>query len=180
LLKWLLSHFPTAHSILEAGCGTGHFTRWFEKEGMHVSGLDLSRSMLKAAKGFGSRLLIQGDAANLPFAPNSFDIIAMITTLEFLPDPISALIEGRRIARQGFILGVINKHGLVGMKYKRNGGPIWEAAQFYSPTELKKMLRKTFDSQAAFSWRTTLWPLIPWYLPLPWGGFIGMAIKWKK
>jgi ubiquinone/menaquinone biosynthesis C-methylase UbiE len=33
LLEWLLGQFPNARSILEVGCGTGHFTTWLASDG---------------------------------------------------------------------------------------------------------------------------------------------------
>jgi hypothetical protein len=30
LMRQLLAHCPWASSLLEVGCGTGHFTRWFK------------------------------------------------------------------------------------------------------------------------------------------------------
>lgn len=178
LLKRLLRVFSTADSILEIGCGTGHFTRWFSQQGMQVIGLDLSRAMLEEANRFGSSFLLQGDALKLPFASNSFDLIALITTLEFLPNPIAVLSEVHRVARQGLILGVINKQSYLGRKYKRTGNPIWDTAQFFTPSELNNLIIKTIDHKAEIIWRTTLWPLWPASLPLPWGGFIGMTVNW--
>lgn len=179
ILIWLLSHFPVAQSILEIGSGTGHFTRWFEKElGMQTYGLDKSRAMLNKAKEFGSSHLVQGDAINLPLTSKSVDIVALITTLEFLPDPISAIKEACRTARQGLILGVINNNSLLGIKYKLIGGPIWRNAHFCSITKIKKIVRQITNRQAEIIWRTTLWPLVPGSLALPWGGFIGMAVRW--
>ena len=137
LLKRLLRVFSTVDSVLEVGCGTGHFTRWFSQQGMQVIGLDLSRAMLEEANRFRSSLLLQGDALKLPFGSNSFDLIALITTLEFLPNPIAALSEVHRVARQGLILGVLNTQSYLGRKYKRTGNPIWEAAQFFTPNEVK-------------------------------------------
>ena len=79
LLKRLLRVFSTADSILEIGCGTGHFTRWFSQQGMQAIGLDLSREMLQDASRFGSSLLLQGRALKLPFASNSFDFKRFIS-----------------------------------------------------------------------------------------------------
>ena len=81
LIKQLLKGFPSARSILDVGCGTGHFTRWFSQQGKQVIGLDASRAMLNEAKRFGSKLLLQGNALEIPFTSNSFDLIALITTL---------------------------------------------------------------------------------------------------
>ncbi len=179
LMKQLLKGFPSARSILEIGCGTGHFTRWFSQQGKQAIGLDASRAMLNEAKRFGSELLLQGNALKIPFALNSFDMIALITTLEFFPDANKVINEVQRVASQGFILGVINSQSSLGRKYKRSGNPIWETAKLFSPDQLKHLILENTTGKIKIVWRTTLWPLLPISLPLPWGGFIGMSVKWK-
>jgi ubiquinone/menaquinone biosynthesis C-methylase UbiE len=176
LLKWVLAKFPQACSILEAGCGTGHFTRWFGELGFKTMGLDLSRPMLDEAKKLSSRGYLQGDALWLPFQVRSFDLVALITTLEFIPKPTQALAEAMRVARQGLILGVLNEDSSRGRQYKRESGPIWEAARLFSPVELKRMVMEIAGIKTKVFWRTTLWPIWPGALPLPWGGFIGMGV----
>ena len=79
LLKWLLAHFQHAKTILEVGCGTGHFTRWFGVLGMQATWLDLSHLMLEEAKSRGSAVYLQGDALRLPFLSKSIDLVAMIS-----------------------------------------------------------------------------------------------------
>jgi len=181
LLNWLLRFFPTAECILEVGCGTGHFTRWFEKGlGLQAFGFDLSHSMLSEAKALHTPRLVQGDAGKIPFPSKSVDIVVLITTLEFLADPMVVIKEAYRLARQGILLGVINKHSILGVQNKLSGGPVWDNAQFFTISKMKKMLRGILGSRIEIIWRTTLWPMIPWYLPLPWGGFIGMAVKWRN
>jgi ubiquinone/menaquinone biosynthesis C-methylase UbiE len=177
LLKRLLSDFPAAHSILEVGCGTEHFTRWFGEQGLQAVGLDLSWPMLEVAKRLRSPLCLQGDALVLPFRSASIDLVALITTLEFLPDPVQALAEALRVARQGLVLGMLNAQSRLGRQYKREAGPIWEVARFYTPDELKRLVQKVAGEKPGIIWQTTLWPLWPGALPLPWGGFIGMAVK---
>ena len=177
LLKWLLAGFPDTRSILEVGCGTGHFTRWLSDQGLNAVGLDSSRIMLEEAKSMESPFCLQGIAQRLPFSSKSFDLVFMITTLEFLSKPMQSLVEALRVARQGLILGVLNAESYVGRRYKRAGGPIWESAQFYTPSGLKQMIREVAGEKARIVWRTTLWPSWPCAVPLPWGGFIGMAVK---
>jgi ubiquinone/menaquinone biosynthesis C-methylase UbiE len=175
LLAWLLTHFPGAHTILEVGCGSGHFTRWFSAQGILTVGLDVSVNMILAAKSINGQKLLLGNALHLPFPSKSFDITAMITTLEFLPDPAWSLAEALRIARKGVILGVLNRQSSLGHQYKRSGDHIWDFAQFYSPGELKQMINKITGHGVKIFWRTTLWPFGFGSLPLPWGGFIGMG-----
>jgi ubiquinone/menaquinone biosynthesis C-methylase UbiE len=176
LLKWVLAKFPQACSILEAGCGTGHFTRWFGELGFKTMGLDLSRPMLDEAKKLRGRGYLQGDALWLPFQVRSFDLVALITTLEFLPEPKQALAEAMRVGRQGLILGVLNADSGLGRRYKREGGLIWEAAQLFTPAGLVQMILDIASLKVKIIWRTTLWPFWPGALPLPWGGFIGMGV----
>jgi ubiquinone/menaquinone biosynthesis C-methylase UbiE len=177
LLKRLLAGFPEAQTILEVGCGSGHFTRWFNKLGIQATGLDLSRPMLEEAQSLGSLVYLQGDALMLPLLSKSIDLVVLITTLEFLSDPRQALAEAMRVARQGLILGVLNAQSRLGQQYKREGGPVWESAHFFTPNELERMILEVVGGGAGIVWRTTLWPLWPGTLSLPWGGFIGMKVK---
>jgi ubiquinone/menaquinone biosynthesis C-methylase UbiE len=177
LLKQLLALFPGAKTILEVGCGTGHFVRWFGVLRLKAVGLDLSRPMLDEAVSLNTWDYLQGDALSLPFISTSFDLVSFITTLEFLPDPFKALTEALRITRKGLILGVLNSGSRLGRQYKGEGGIIWEASHFFTPIELKRMILEITGEDTKIFWRTTLWPYWPGALPLPWGGFIGMAVK---
>jgi len=161
LLKWLIGHFQEPRSILDVGCGTGHFT-------------------LREAGRFGMRADVRADASHLPFEDGALDLVAMITTLEFLRDPVHALQEAMRVARKGLILGVINRQSRIGREYQRQGGPPWQSAHFFTPAELMHMLGTIKDAGTELFWRTTLWRFFPWALPLPWGGFIGMGLRFAS
>ncbi len=43
LLGLLLANFPQAKTVLDVGCGTGHFTRWMAELGLRAVGLDISK-----------------------------------------------------------------------------------------------------------------------------------------
>lgn len=178
LLKQLLAGFPQAATLLEVGSGTGHFSRWFAAQGLKVWGVDRSEPMLAEAGRLGGPPGVRGDALALPFARDAFDLVALITTLEFLPDPIHALSEALRVGRQGVLLGVLNRQSLLARQLKKKGGPVWGTARFYSVAELGDLARQAAAGRPLeVEWRTTLWPLLPGALPLPWGGFIGMALR---
>src|SRR6266571_3848856 len=113
LLHQQVQRFPGATSLLEVGCGTGHFTRWFAQLGLQVTGLDASPAMLEQARLRNGARYLQGDARALPFENQQFDLVALITTLEFVTDPIQALGEAMRVAQQGLLLGVLNRQSLV-------------------------------------------------------------------
>ncbi len=180
LLEWLIGHFQEPISILDVGCGTGHFTRFFKTLGLRAAGLDISPAMLAEARRHGLRVAVQADASHLPFADGAFDLVAMITTIEFLRDPLVALQETSRVARRGLILGVINRKSWIGREYQQQGVPPWQSAHFFTPDELIQMLGTIKDSASDPFWRTTLWRFFPWALPLPGGGFIGIGLHIKS
>jgi ubiquinone/menaquinone biosynthesis C-methylase UbiE len=177
LLKRLLARFPQAGTLLEVGCGTGHFTRWFGEQGLQPAGLDRSLPMLAESVRLNSPPCVRGDALALPFSSGAFDLVALIMTLEFVADPAKALAEALRVSRQGLLLGALNRQSSLARRLEREGGPIWGVAHFYTTAELVHVVRRAaVGKQAQILWRTTLWPLWPRALPLPWGGFIGMAV----
>ncbi|MDY7109064.1 MAG: methyltransferase domain-containing protein [Planctomycetota bacterium] len=179
LLARLLAEFDGARSILEVGCGTGHFSRWLVDRGYEVTGLDHSPAMLGIARAHGGARFVEGDAMNIPMPPRAMDLVMLLTTLEFTRNPDRALREAVRIARRGVVLGVLNRRSLPGRRRRRAGGPIWSAARLYAPGELVVKARHAAGERlASIRWRTTLFPRpIDVSLPLPWGGFIGLALK---
>jgi ubiquinone/menaquinone biosynthesis C-methylase UbiE len=179
LLAKLLRQLPHARSVLDVGCGTGHSSRWLRELGYVVTGLDSSPVMLREASAVGGESVVEGDALALPFADDTFDLVTMITTLEFTRDPLLALKESIRVARYGVLLGVLNRTSMLAQRYRAVGGPIWTAARFLSPAELVKLVRRAASGRVERTrWRTTLWP-VPFVgdCALPWGGFIGLILR---
>jgi ubiquinone/menaquinone biosynthesis C-methylase UbiE len=198
-LKRLLRRFSEARSMLEVGCGTGHFTRWFEQQGLMAVGLDLSPPMLCQAR---ARLmadgtpLVQADAYRLPFADDAFHLTAYITTIEFLEASQEALAEAVRVASRGLLLGVLNRWSALAFRRRVAGlfrRTVYKTAHFYSVGELKRLLRSLVrdapardakghrpnGEQSRISWHTTLFTRwLPWQQArLPWGGFIAIALS---
>jgi ubiquinone/menaquinone biosynthesis C-methylase UbiE len=177
-LHWLLAIFPRAGTILEVGCGTGHFTRWFNEQGLQGVGLDVSSLMLTEAIRLGSSRCLQGNALELPFPNKAFDLVSLITTLEFISEPGRGVTEALRVARGGLILGVLNRHSRLGRQLKAAGGPIWAEANFFTPQEIIRLVEQAaMGKEVKTIWRTTLWPIWPGALPVPWGGFVGVGVK---
>lgn len=179
LIKTLLSYFPTAETILEVGCGTGYFTNWFKTMGLTPTGLDCSLNMLRVAQEKQPLTCVCGDAMSLPFSGQAFDLTTFITTLAFIRNPRQALRAASRVSKQGMILGVINKHSLLGWRYALRGGPIWDAAELLTISELINIVSEILPKKHQIIWRTTLLPLFKGSTKLPWGGFIGMAVKFN-
>lgn len=181
VLGHLLQAFPRPDSVLEIGCGTAHFTRWLNDQGLAAVGLDLSAAMLAQARTLDGVHLARGDAYKLPFADDAFDLAALVTTLEFLERPQEMLAEALRVARRGVVLGVLNRWSLLGLQRRLAGlfrPTVYDAARFYGVGELRWLLRSVAGETANIAWQTTLFPRCwPWpQAHLPWGGFIGMAL----
>lgn len=177
LLAELLAELSAPCSLLEVGSGTGHFTRWLARlSGGPAVGLERSMEMLRRARGAGDCRFVRGDAAGLPFPDGAFDVVVFVTALEFVADPARALAEAFRVARRGVLVGALNRHSLLGRRLGRRGGPIWTAARLFTVGELRRLVTAAAAERAPrVLVRTTLWPVWPGSLPLPWGGFIGLA-----
>jgi SAM-dependent methyltransferase len=182
LLSKLLADFADARSALEVGCGTGHFTRWLAERGLQVTGLDASPAMLAEARRYGGPACVLGDALALPLTRRAFDLTSLITTLEFVSDPLRAFAEAARVARRGVVVGVLNRYSLLGLRRRVSHDRLWRSARLFNPRELAQLARQAARGRVKeVRWRTTLWPL-PGLgtLPLPWGGFVGLALHLKK
>ncbi len=181
LLAILLRQLDGVKTVLDIGSGTGHFTRWFNDMRYRATGIEISPAMLHQARARSQGIdYVEGDAHSLPFGNKSFDVAAMITTLEFVAEPSVALAEAVRVSRRGLLLGVMNRISHCGWRRRRRAQqPVWRQARMLSPFELVRLVRAAAaDRLDTLCWRTTTWP-IPRHphLPLPWGGFIGLLAQ---
>lgn len=97
-------------TVLDLGCGNGSvsFLLWFM--GAKVHSVDISKQALESTRKLshiGERSkqfepdLCQGDATNLPFREETFDMAFCIETLEHLRDDKSAVKEIGRVTKSG-------------------------------------------------------------------------------
>jgi len=178
-LMWKLIKPTYGESLLDIGCGTGHHLRWFRSWGLKGTGVDNSPYMLEVAR----RTLDEeieltlSDAENLPFPERLFDIVCMITTLEFLGNPKVALKEALRVSKGRVFLGVLNKYSSMSLKRRLKGiffkDPIWSYARFFSAQELVKLI-ESLDANLKVHWETAI-PNSEGRNPF--GVFIGILIK---
>ena len=97
-------------AVLDVACGTGVVARAAaDRMGGQgrVVGLDLNQGMLTVAGRLRPDIeWRQGDAASLPFAPGSFDVVLCQSALMFFPDRAGALREMARVATPGGTVAV--------------------------------------------------------------------------
>jgi ubiquinone/menaquinone biosynthesis C-methylase UbiE len=97
------------HRVLEVGCGEGVVlaTLALRLPGTRFDGLELDETALEQARvRCPGAKLVRGDACELPFGDQSFDLVVCLEVLEHLPEPVRALRELRRVARAGCLLSV--------------------------------------------------------------------------
>ena len=101
----LEQHLPPAPSdVVDLGCGTGTLSLLLAEAGHRVRGLDYSPAMVAAARaktaGAGVEVL-EGDAAEPPYAPGSCDVVLSRHVLWALPDPSAAIARWVALLRPG-------------------------------------------------------------------------------
>jgi len=102
--------FFKTNRFLDVACGTGDLSinACLEHRDISVAGVDFVFPMVESAndkarkKGLSNRInLIQGDALNLPFDENTFDVTAMAFGIRNIPDRVKALGEMLRVTVPG-------------------------------------------------------------------------------
>jgi ubiquinone/menaquinone biosynthesis C-methylase UbiE len=184
ILRGLLADFTESHSLLDVGCGTGHFTGWFADPGLSAVGLDRSPSMLTFARDRRPDTpFVLGDATSLPFSEDAFDIVALVNVIEFLSSPEIALREAGRVARHGLLLGVLNSLSPVALWRRARRATAYRGTRFFSPVQLDLLLRTSLGRRVTeIHRRTGLYP-VPWldgFTDLPLGAFIGLSARFEE
>lgn len=107
--------------ILDVASGTGRFAQTLmqaTESAPRFVCLDSSLPMLRQARRNLERiaaedqvLYVQHDAGSLPFADNTFPVVACLEALEFTPQPQAVIGELVRVARAGGLLVLTNRIG---------------------------------------------------------------------
>jgi demethylmenaquinone methyltransferase/2-methoxy-6-polyprenyl-1,4-benzoquinol methylase len=102
--------FPQTHRYLDVACGTGDLSvaAAVKHPEIYVTGLDFVPEMVEAAKSkvqkkkLADRItLLQGDALQLPFEDNHFDVAGIAFGIRNIPDRRRALAEMLRVTVPG-------------------------------------------------------------------------------
>lgn len=109
--RWLkvaekfIDHYKLTNNsrVLDVGCAKGFLLHDFLQilPGITVAGLDISRYALENSLPEVKPFLLLGDAQNIPFSDDSFDLVVSLTTVHNLPEEgcLRALREIERVSR---------------------------------------------------------------------------------
>ena len=129
--------------LLDLGCGTGHWSSFFAARGYRVQGIDISPEMVTAAKASVPEAEFRvADAYALPFADASFDVVAAMAALEFVPDAAAVVSEMARCTKPGgsMLVGTLNRLAPLNQDRVSMGKPPYASAHLFSPGELRRLL----------------------------------------
>ncbi len=120
-IKSLILDLTVPHAgerLLDVGCGFGDNLRLFHQKGCTVTGLGSSEFRLDETR---TKLenkgeLRLGEPEDLPFSDNEFDLVTMVTSLEYIKRPVEAIAEAIRVCRGRMFIGVMNPYSILGVQ----------------------------------------------------------------
>jgi len=144
VLKLLPSVRP-GDRLLDVGCGTGHWSRFFAEKGYEVLGLDISPAMVERARSGripGCHFEI-GNACQLPAGNPVYRVVVAVTTLEFVSDPAAAVAGMVRCTVPGgtVLIGTLNRLAPLNRERLAKAEEPYASAHLFAPLELRALLR---------------------------------------
>jgi len=129
--------------VLDLATGTGNVAVRAAQLGAHVTGLDLTPELFGRARERASEAgveveWLEGDAEDLPFEDDRFDLVLSTFGIQFAPRHEVAAREAVRVARPGGTIGLVNwtPQSHIGRILKAVGGRLPKAPDFASPPPL--------------------------------------------
>ncbi|MGI6086728.1 MAG: class I SAM-dependent methyltransferase [Kiritimatiellia bacterium] len=135
--------------LLDAGCGSGHWSIYFAEQGFHVTGIDISPKMIAVAK---ARQLSNchfrvGDVQRLPYKDGRFNVVCAITVMEFVADVQRACEEILRCLKPGgcMLIGALNRLAKINRRRAAVGTWPFASAKMFTLDELRLFLGQFGD-----------------------------------
>lgn len=184
VMEQLVSKDSRVKTLLEFGCGTTRFTRWWKEIGIEATGGDISPLMLSQAIHLFDGDLVNADSHHMPFKDSTFDALAFITTFEYYKDPVQVIREAARVARCGIAMGMMNRNSpkvarrRVQQVFGKN--PFYVTATFYTPAKLMAIIDEALKGRDyTVEWTCTglpkWFPVQQWNVPV--GDFFGLYVQ---
>ena len=132
----MVSRLGNGLRVLDVGCGDGVVSEPIRKMGNYVTSLELPKIATLAHR-CRVPLIVAGDAEQLAFASNSFDVVLASEVVEHLWNPHSFLDEAHRVLRANGHLIISTPEGRAGLRY--------DSHKYYFTVEgLKQLLGARF------------------------------------
>lgn len=104
---WTIQEIRNAYKdapirVLDVGCGAGFLSNELARQGFLVTGLDASESSLAVAREYDSTHSVNyelGDAYQLPYANESFEVVCAMDFLEHVEDPGQVVQQVARVLK---------------------------------------------------------------------------------
>jgi len=100
--------------VLEVACGTGRFAVELSESGAEVTGVDISKPMLMKGvgkareRGLGVEFM-RGDAKELPFPDDTFDLVLGMRFFHLIDEPAAYLREMARVSKGRVVFDTFNR-----------------------------------------------------------------------
>jgi 2-polyprenyl-3-methyl-5-hydroxy-6-metoxy-1,4-benzoquinol methylase len=100
------AHLTGAEHVLDIATGPGYIAEAFAKQAREVVGVDLTEAMLAIARERTEEQVVTnisfrtGDAQNLPFEPDEFDVVVCRLALHHVQHPAKVVREMTRVCRR--------------------------------------------------------------------------------
>lgn len=145
--------------LVEVGCGGGALLKEALRSGCCAAGVDHSPDMVRLAREENQDAVLDGrldvleaSAESLPFPDATFTCAAMTGILGFLPDPVAALAEIRRVlGRRGRLVALGSDPELRGTLGAPE--PMASRLRFYEDDELQELAYKAGFEEVAVARR---------------------------
>ncbi len=114
--------------VLDVACGTGNLAIPAARTGARITGVDIAENLLEQARQRADAAELRvdfryGDAEQLPFADNSFDVVVSMYGAMFAPRPEVVAAELVRVVRPSGLIAMANwtPEGFVGKSFAITG-----------------------------------------------------------
>jgi len=96
----------TLGTLLDVGCGHGHFLHWARQHGFSVTGIEPAEIPARYARDIFQIPFRQDEALKIDLSPDSFDVITMWDVIEHVSDPYRVLQHCSRWLKPGGIMAL--------------------------------------------------------------------------
>ena len=192
LFQWMGQQKPSG-KLLEVGCGMGTDSIQLAREGFDVHGVDLTENAIDLAQKrfslYEQKGSFQvGDAENLPFDDDTFDIVYSFGVLHHTPDTQKSIDEVYRVLKPGglAVIMLYNTasfnyviHRILNAPFDGNWKDRCPIERSYYKSDIKKMFN-SFDTLSidVEYFMTTGFGIVWDMIPKPIHSFLGKKVGW--